>query len=362
MKKTYLLALSVALVLTGAGCQQIPTPDYPEPPEGFSAANPTIAVDDLPTDLNSDLDSITIETSQAATGEPPLGHEGSAGGVVGEGPDQSVGANGPQVDSIYSAFSTDGATWEMTETAVQQMASVPDLTKLNVNIGALRAGELITVFVDASNFTRAGEERIGMMVSSDDGRNWTEMTNIEIAGAENHIPVDPSIVQTPEGALRIFYYDFTDSVNPNKEHVFYSAISYDGINYTLEGEVFRDFGITDPDAVYFNDTWYLFFADTSTQEQTAIQFATSTDGYTFTEQDVDTGTTGIPGAWVQNDGALSLFGCGQGGLVYSTSTDGINWAIAQDGILKETQMLLCDPGAVQLEDNSWVMIFKSREM
>lgn len=268
---------------------------------------------------------------------------------------------GPAADDVYVATSPDGSTWTLIEEPIKEKASVPDLTLLHMNIGVLRAGELVGVFVDASEFEKNGDERIGIIVSSDAGNSWSEMSIIEIDGAEEHIPVDPSIVQLEDGRLRLYYYDFTNARYPNQKHIFYSAISSDGVNFEAEGEVFSDYGITDPDVVYFNEQWYLFYAYTASQEPQNIRVARSKYATGPFEEltKLETNTKGIPGAWVHAD-TLSLFGCG-GGIIRSDSPDGTTWEVAETGIL-DGERFLCDPAAVQLEDGSWVMLVKSREI
>lgn len=93
--------------------------------------------------------------------------------------------------------------------------------------------------------------------------------------------------------------------------------------------------------------------------------AKSSDGLNFTL----TGTTwdagGIPGAYVDTNNLVHLYGCGMGGIVTQTSSDGITFdsaasatAALQTQPSSTTPEIICDPSPVLLDNGTVLLVYK----
>jgi hypothetical protein len=316
MKKTIFVILSIALLLLAA-CAT----DNAEAPE---------------------------QMQQDGQQLPPL--DGTEGG-----PAQSMGG-GPETHVAQVTTSTDQIDWGEA-TTIQEAASVPDALMLTQDIGDFTAGTLMTVYVDASEMEAkgAGYENIGMQYSTDNGETWSEMQKLAIEGSEEHLPVDPSIYQLEDGTLLIHYFDFlaTNPQNNADSYDVYVASSSDGLDYTVEQMAYTQEGmLTDPDLIYYNDQWLLYFVD---WEYQSISVAYGDDPYSFSDA-VNTGIEGIPGTMIVND-LLHLYGCSiEDGMTASTSSEGTifdnTWGMH---ILGGGG---CDPAPVLLGDGTFLMVFK----
>ncbi len=254
----------------------------------------------------------------------------------------------------YITFSTQATSFS-SGTLVAQGASVPDLLICTQTIGLCEKGAYIIYFIDAQSMTGQGTEQIGYVKSTDDGQTWSTRQHISIAKKPNAgAAVDPSIVLLNDGRFRLYFYGSeTTEGDPaiiSDSHVFYSAISDDGIHFTTESGVrFSKNNITDPEIIYQNNTWYLYY---STGPNTGV--ATSSDGLTFIDQgELAIQLGGVPGA-LTDDSITYAYGCKQNGISVSTSTDGISFSLIGTA-LAFTE--LCDP-SVQKTANGYVMVYK----
>ncbi len=332
MKK--LLLLLVPLLLVGTGC-----------------GNTTVEV---------------IENENVNTNLLELGLPESSGGQK-DSPNSTTKPTDPQAKiepsnnlggltshSLHLATSADHTNWELDEEPLVEAASVPDLIVLDYDIGHWQAGTLVSYFVDASDFGRTGEEKTGIIYSTDNGATWSEVENATITGAEGHNPVDPSIVQLSDGRLRLFYYDFPAKPKRDQTSYFYSAISTDGYNFTFEGEALAEEGITDPDVIQFNDKWYMFYA--KPQGQGMVYFATSEDGLSF-QAGGTIPLSGIPGSLVVGD-ELRVYGCGPGGIGFIGTTDLEDWSSETALFQGSPGQITCDPAPVQAKNGTFLALIK----
>jgi len=266
-----------------------------------------------------------------------------------------VGNQGPYFHSLYFGTAADLDHWTLGETPIIEHASVPDLILLNKPVGSLSAGTLVTYFVDAHS--GGGEEQVGMLSSSDNGAHWSDLADITVEGKPSGMkPVDPSIVQLDDGRLRLYFYDISGAaagiIGP---HSIYSAVSNDGINFVFEGEVFTsNASMTDPEVVYFNNTWLMYYAVGQN-----VSLAVSDDGLSFTDRGRINNVISIPGAII-TDGQLNIFGCSNP-VSYAVSSDGETFGSRHEttGIGEVgTVDFYCGPAPVLLEDGTFVMIIK----
>lgn len=239
-------------------------------------------------------------------------------------------------------------------------ASVPEVVALTQDSPAGNAGDLLLYFVDAENFTGPNTESLGYAKSTDGGQTWSEKQHITIADKVNAgAVVDPSAVQLDDGRVRLYYFGSKvtsgDPASAPGDHVIYSAISDDGLNFTIEpGERFHLAQVTDPEVVRLDDAWIMYISIGPT---TAI--TTSTDGLTFTATGVTWDGGGVPGAFVDAADVVHLYGCGQGGIMTQTSADGVHF----DSSTQPTRALsyagvICDPSPVLLANGTIGMVYK----
>lgn len=269
-----------------------------------------------------------------------------------------AGMQGPYFHSLYFGTATNLNNWTLEGAPFIEHASVPDLILLSKAVGSLSAGTLVTYFVDAHSGSSA--EQVGMLSSTDSGKNWSELIDITVSGMTGDMkPVDPSIVQLDGGRLRLYFYDISGvAAGGTGPHYIYSAVSSDGINFAFEKEVFKsNSSITDPEVVYFNNQWLMYYAIGQN-----VGLAVSTDGLSFTDQGRINNVRSIPGAIITN-GQLNIFGCSDP-VSYVTSSDGQKFGSPSEttGIGEaDSEDFYCDPAPVQLANGSFIMVIKKEE-
>lgn len=282
-------------------------------------------------------------------------------------PNQQSGSQdqGPLNHSVYVTSSTDPNSFENSDTVVFEKASVPDAVLLHTTSNAGAAGDVLMYFPSFENFTGNGSENIAYSRSTDNGATWSERATTTITGKTNAgAAVDPSLVQLEDGRLRMYFFGSEttkgDPASVEGNHVIYSAVSNDGINFTVEaGERIAVERITDPEVVQFNDQWIMYMA-----QGTQTLIATSDDGLDFTLTDQVWTEGGIPGAYVDNTNLVHLYGCGKGGIVTQTSTDGITFSTSgavpalQGSIGVTTPEIICDPSPVLLDNDTVLFVYK----
>ena len=269
--------------------------------------------------------------------------------------DQSASATDPIGDrnglfyhDVYTATSTDGVHFNPTGNKVAEHASVPDAIRLP-------SGQLVVYSVDGGGRSASG---VLIAVSGDNGKSWKTGSAQVSKDRLGQAGADPQAVLTDSGQLRLYYVVFpgkpvpgqppsTDSVNK-----VYSATSADGLNFTEEqGVRFEYSQITDPDVIKIGSTWFMYAA----QGQKQI-YATATDGLSFSYK----GTIRDKGSvskTVPVGGTYRQFYCAQG-ITSEISTDGITWQNPTPSLPAPVGKIICDPSPLQLDDNSWLMIYK----
>jgi len=174
---------------------------------------------------------------------------------------------------LLIATSNDGLNFTRTNDILADRASVPDAVVLN-------NGRILVYFVAAGKIVNGQEIKTNetvMAVSDDNGKTWV-YKNVTFNGVPSGatFPVDPNVVLTTDGNLRLFTTIDPDTTGPQKART-YSFLSTDGgFTYEMEGERFalpnRD--VLDPENFQFSETNWQLWAGT--------QHATSPDGYNFT--------------------------------------------------------------------------------
>ncbi|MBI5652758.1 MAG: hypothetical protein HZC40_20275 [Chloroflexi bacterium] len=248
-------------------------------------------------------------------------------------------------DQTWVATSADGLNWD-TPTLLADQASVPEVMHTS-------KGMVWAYWVDFSQFTGMHQEKIGVAKSAD-GKTWEKLGTVKFAGLGNITPVDPDVIELPDGRRRMYFFNIAKETRENPIH---SAISADGINYTLEpGTRFQQTGIFDPDVIRMKDGRYRMYLNSDG----SVISATSNDGLSFS---ADPGTRvqvrgSIPGSIVLADGTIRLYTCNRGISVYK-SNDGLSFALEKESVISGTlARVVCDP-AITATPTGFVMVFKT---
>lgn len=226
-------------------------------------------------------------------------------------------------------------------------ASVPDILKITKTTDYFSKGELVMYF---------NRDGLCMSTSLDRGASWSSPKSVSINGGVSDSAVDPSIVQLPNGKLRLYYYGPTstngDPAQIPGKHSIYSAKADNGLQFTREsGKRYSVKSITDPEVVKLGDTWFMYL---SNGQQSFI--TRSRDGLHF----IDTGKTwnggGIPGAYV-HDNVVDIFGCSGNSIVSARSSNGKDFSETRPVFSNDSQPV-CDPSPVKLNRTTYLLFYK----
>ncbi|MEK7540576.1 MAG: sialidase family protein [Patescibacteria group bacterium] len=259
----------------------------------------------------------------------------------------------------WVTFSADPASFSV-GTLIAESASVPDVLVCppEVETTACQDDELLVYFVNTEGFKTAGDEQIALIRSTDGGKTWSDKAGITIQGKESALgAVDPSVVMLDDGSVRLYFFGSTiragDPASAEGEHVFYSALSTDGLNFTLEeGQRLSREKMTDPEVVGWNGLWYMLY---SVGPNSGL--AVSSDGLSFEDKGlISPSFGGVPGLVVTDDGLLG-YGC-QMGISSSVSTDGLTFTKNSSPALQLSEGILCDPAVDRYKDE-YVMVYKT---
>lgn len=263
--------------------------------------------------------------------------------------------NSPRFDNVNFTVSADGKNWQPGNLIAKE-ASVPDIIQLKKDSGNFKKDDLLVYFANFSNFGQPRLEALGLIVSRDNGKTWSNRTAINL---DKGVAVDPSIVQLDDGRLRLYFFGpetiAGDPALAPGPHKVYSAISSDGINFTVEtGVRFQDNNLTDPEVIRYGNQWFMYYS-----VGIATKLAVSDDGLSFTAHTIIGGDIGgVPGAVVFHS-SVRLFACGKG-LVTATASDGINFAKEQDDIFAG-KGFACDPSVIKMDNGEYSMVYKTKE-
>ncbi|MBU4205030.1 beta-galactosidase [Patescibacteria group bacterium] len=283
-------------------------------------------------------------------------------GQFAQGQLPSINQQGPQNDNTYFTISSDGKNWQPGSLVVKE-ASVPDVIQLQKNVGNFKKGDLLIYFVDFSTVNKPADvETLGLIISTDGGKIWGQKTTVSIKNKSNKgSVVDPSVVQLSDGTLRLYFFgsEITsgDPAGATGPHKVYSAVSSDGINFTVENGIrFQDDKLTDPEVIQYKNQWFMYYS-----VGTATKLAVSNDGLNFSARAITGGDIGgVPGA-VIFDGSVRLFGCRKG-IATAVASNGINFNKEQEDIFSgKIQGIVCDPSVARMDNGEYAMVYKTRE-
>ena len=198
-------------------------------------------------------------------------------------------------------------------------------------------------------------DRVAVKFSSDNGVTWTSPQPITVNGLPQNFqrPFDPTLANTDDGRIRIYFSSglsmFADtSVNT------YSAVSDDGINFTMDQGVrfgMPDKPVIDPAVVKFRGMWHL--ANPVTMG-TGAYHNISQDGINFTRvQDIpsDQSHTWIGNYMIADTNELRFYGSGSG-IWFSSSPNGGSWSS-----FTPVNVQGGDPAVIRLSAQDYIMIY-----
>ena len=260
--------------------------------------------------------------------------------------DGRIPSAGPYYHQIYRAFSSDGLTFTPENELLLDHASVPDAI-LRPN------GEVWVYFVNGV----PGKHGIWIAKSSTSG-SWDIVDCVQLNGRFNGNAVDPDIVLLSDGRYRLFYYEghFVGPNPPNEgPHPIFSAISDDGLNFEIEGQLIAVEKVTDPSVVQLaNDRWLMALS-----LGTRTLLADSDDGYDFELTGVAVELGGVPELAILADGNVRLYVTTEGIKSAISSDKGQTWAVEPGTRLSSSQgEILADPSLITTSDGGWVLFYK----
>ncbi len=195
---------------------------------------------------------------------------------------------------VYLTTTDDGMTFSAESRLILDHASVPDLV-----IGP--DGRLWAYFVNGE----PGRHGIFAAHQTESG-TWETLGCVTLDGVFNGNAVDPNVTRLPDGRIRLVYFQgnfVSQTLQPGEAHPIFSAVSTDGLHFTVEGQLIAIPRATDPSLVPLPDgSWLLaVMADGQTV------FARSDDGTHFATFGQPVRDVGIPELAVFPDGSVGLY-------------------------------------------------------
>ncbi|MDQ3018977.1 MAG: T9SS type A sorting domain-containing protein [Bacteroidota bacterium] len=258
--------------------------------------------------------------------------------------------NEPWKRPLKICRSIDGVNFSNIQT-FQDSAGVPSVIKLS-------SGVLMSAFQwfrqPVGSLTW---DRVAVKFSSDNGINWSEPQPIIVSGLPANFarPFDPTPVITDSNKIRIFFSSGLNMVLDTSINT-YSAISDDGINYTIEQGIrfsMPDRPVIDPAVIKFRNLWHLANPFTNMASGGAFHNI-SNEGINFTRvQDIvsDISHSWIGNYMIKDTNELRFYGSGMM-VWYSSSPNGGAWSNFEN-----TNIMGGDPSVLKISDANYIMIY-----
>ncbi len=254
---------------------------------------------------------------------------------------------GPNCHSLHVAYSENGGnSYNQIVEGIISSASVPD---------AVRFKDKNLIYYVNGDFDN---HSIYVSEIGNDGKSPKVLGPITLDGKIIKDAVDPDLIVTSDGKLRLFYYVglFTKPVTYPKPNKFYSAISDDGINFKVEGVVAELDNSTDPTVVRLKDGSYLLAIPQG--KELKITILRSMDGYKF--QKIARISGGIPELAINSDGNPEILFQDQQGMVRQSSTDfGKSWKTDSTNVLINGLMGAASPSLLKISEQKRFLYYFS---
>ena len=257
---------------------------------------------------------------------------------------------GPNCHSLHVAYSENGGnSYNQIAEGIISSASVPD---------AVRFKDKNLIYYVNGDFDN---HSIYVSEIGNDGKSPKVLSPITLDGKIIKDAVDPDLIVTSDGKLRLFYYVglFTKPVTYPKPNKFYSAISDDGINFKVEGVVAELDDSTDPTVVRLKDGSYLLAIPQG--KELKITIFRSMDGYKFKK--ITSIRGGIPELAINSNGNPELLFQDQHGMVRQASTDfGKSWKTNSKNVLINGLVGAASPSILKIsEQKSFLYYFSAKK-
>lgn len=207
---------------------------------------------------------------------------------------------------------------------------------------------------------RPNEHGIWVSREMPDGK-YQRGTKVLLDGVFDGNAVDPDLVMLPDGRLRMYYFKgyFVSQPPPNAgPNPIFSAVSTDGVNFTVERQVFAYDNIFDPSVVALGGNEYLMACTQMGNMSVNTVLARSTDGGATFTYEATLQNTGVPELHRFDDGTVRLYYGGPDGIMSKVSQDrGKTWT-QENGSRCKGQGFIGDPGVYRSDDQSWWLFVK----
>ena len=254
---------------------------------------------------------------------------------------------GPNCHLIHLAMSADdGKSYNHIKKKLMESASVPDVVKFK--------GKKLVYYVNGD----FDKHSIHVAELTNNGKAVKELGPIRLNGQIIKDAVDPDIIVTKDGKLRLFYYVglFTKPVTNPKPNKFYSAVSSDGFNFSIEGIVATLDNATDPSVTILENGTYLMAI--AKNKEFKIQLFHSNDGYKFQKLNIIQG--GIPELSLNSEGKPILLFQDKGGFVLESSdNNGKTWKTVKQSVLSGMPKGSASPSLLRVSKNEILMLYVS---
>lgn len=251
---------------------------------------------------------------------------------------------GPNCHVVNAALSNDGGiSYKQIAKNILKSASVPDAVHFK--------GKDLIYYVNGD----FDKHSIYVAELHNGGKSPIPLGPIRLDGKIIKDAVDPDLIVTPDGKLRLFYYVgmFTVPVRDPKPNKIYSAISSDGINFEIEGVMAALDGPTDPTVTKIPNGNYLLAVPQG--EKQKITIYESPTGYNFKKLTTIKG--GIPELSVGLDGRPQIL-YQEREIVLKTSSDGgKSWKTIRNDIVSGAPVGISSPSVVITSKKERIMYY-----
>ncbi len=192
--------------------------------------------------------------------------------------------------------------------------------------------------------------------------SWQRGEPVLLNGVFDGDAVDPDVLREQDGSFRLYYFrgHFVTPPPPLPEPSrFYSAHSSDGLNFSIDGEVFALDNSTDPSVVRLPDGRRLLAVAQNNAGTMAVRFAISSGDGPFTLLASRIDGAGIPELALLADGSLRLCYNAPGGIASRRSFDaGSSWQ-PEAGLRLAVAEPIADPSLLRRAEGGWWMFYKA---